>query len=172
MPHHSGPKLTLARGPRPVDVYVWAVGQAMSSKYASVLARTKWVSARSRVLTCKPLHLMLVEKTHARSESLPVISDPFEQIRKRFSARCLDDLDRLRGLRTSGIHLEKPEAFSALSAIAHSLAGACGTRGFPEISEKAFKLESILIAGNFDESVASALDELIAELEKFTRNSS
>jgi HPt (histidine-containing phosphotransfer) domain-containing protein len=105
-------------------------------------------------------------------DSPPVTSDPLDRIRQRFTERCLGDLDRLRELRTSGAYPENSEALSALSAIAHSLAGAGGTMGFPEISERAFELESMLIAGKVDETAASALDDLIEELNRIALTSS
>jgi HPt (histidine-containing phosphotransfer) domain-containing protein len=49
--------------------------------------------------------------------------------------------------------------------IAHSLAGAGGTLGFPEISNKAFEVESMLIEGTVGDQAATALDQLIRALE-------
>jgi HPt (histidine-containing phosphotransfer) domain-containing protein len=108
---------------------------------------------------------------NANSQSLPVNSDPLDRIRKRFIERCCDDLERLRQLRTSCAYRDNEKAFSTLSAIAHSLAGAGGTLGFPEISSKAFELESRLIEGNAGEATTSALDELIAELNRIAPTS-
>ncbi len=97
-----------------------------------------------------------------------MISDPWDQIRKRFIERCRGDLHRLRELRSSGAYRDSVEAFSVLAPIAHSLAGAGGTLGFPEISNKAFQLESILIEGDLHGQAITALDELIQTLEKLS----
>ena len=53
-----------------------------------------------------------------------------------------------------------------LTRTAHSLAGAGGTLGFPEISSRAFELESLLIEGKLDDSATAALDELIETLKR------
>ena len=124
------------------------------------------------MLTPKRLPFMLVGANTCTPRACLVISDPLDQIRKRFTERCLGDLGHLRALRTSGAYRENSEALSRLSAIAHSLAGAGGTFGFPDLSGKAFELESLLLAGNVDDSATSALDELIAELNRITLQSS
>jgi HPt (histidine-containing phosphotransfer) domain-containing protein len=58
-----------------------------------------------------------------------------------------------------------------MTGIAHSLAGAGGTLGFPEISNMAFEVESILLEENFDGRAAAALDQLIQTLEAVTASS-
>jgi HPt (histidine-containing phosphotransfer) domain-containing protein len=68
-------------------------------------------------------------------------------------------------LKSSGVYRDSAEALSALAAIAHSLAGAGGTLGFPEISSRAVELESLLIEGKIDDQASAALDELIQALE-------
>lgn len=98
-------------------------------------------------------------------------SDPWDAIRKRFIERCRGDLHRLRGLRSSDAHRDSVEAISVLRAIAHSLAGAGGTLGFPEISSRAFELESMLSEENRDSRIAAALDQLIQTLETVTGSS-
>jgi HPt (histidine-containing phosphotransfer) domain-containing protein len=98
-------------------------------------------------------------------QSPAVISGPLEQIRKRFIERCRGDLHRLRELRSSGAYRDSAEALSGLAGIAHSLAGAGGTLGFPEISSRAFEVESLLIEGKVDDRATSALDQLIKALE-------
>lgn len=97
-------------------------------------------------------------------------SDPFTNIRKRFIERCRSDLHRLEELKSSGT--DNPDALSTLTRIAHSLAGAGGIFGFPEISNKAFELESLLIEGEGDNRATTALDELIQTLEKISASSS
>jgi HPt (histidine-containing phosphotransfer) domain-containing protein len=94
-----------------------------------------------------------------------VISDPWNQIRKRFVERCRGDLHRLRESRSSGAYRDSAEALSVLAAIAHSLAGAGGTLGFPEISSRAVELESLLIEGKIDDRTSAALDQLIQAVE-------
>jgi HPt (histidine-containing phosphotransfer) domain-containing protein len=91
--------------------------------------------------------------------------DPLDKIRKRFTERCRGDLDRLRELRASGVYRDDAEAISVLAGIAHSLAGAGGTLGFPQISSRAFEVESMLIEGSIDDRATKALDELIQTLE-------
>lgn len=58
-----------------------------------------------------------------------------------------------------------------MTGIAHSLAGAGGTLGFPEISSRAFEVESILLEENSDGRAAAALDQLIRTLEAVTASS-
>ena len=58
-----------------------------------------------------------------------------------------------------------------MTGIAHSLAGAGGTLGFPEISSRAFEVESILLEENSDGRSAAALDQLIRTLEAVTASS-
>ena len=94
-----------------------------------------------------------------------MISDPLDQIRKRFIERCRGDLHRLRESRASGAYRDGAEALSVLAAIAHSLAGAGGTFGFPEISSRAIELESLLIEGKIDDRATATLDQLIKALE-------
>lgn len=92
-------------------------------------------------------------------------SDPWDQIRKRFVERCSGDLHRLRESRSAGAYRDNAEALSLLAAIAHSLAGAGGTFGFPEISSRAAELESLLIEGKIDDRASVLLDQLIQALE-------
>lgn len=98
-----------------------------------------------------------------------MISDPLDQIRKRFTERCLGDLDRLRELRASGIYRDDAGTMSVLVGIVHSLAGTGGTLGFPEISSRAFELESMLIEGQVE--ATAALDRLIQALEVVSASS-
>jgi HPt (histidine-containing phosphotransfer) domain-containing protein len=104
-------------------------------------------------------------------QSPPVSSDPLDQIRKRFTERCSGDLHRLRELRSSNAYRNDEDALSALKGIAHSLAGAGGTLGFPEISSRAFELESLLIEAKVDYRATMALDGLIQTLEKISASS-
>lgn len=94
-----------------------------------------------------------------------MISDPLDHIRKRFVERCRGDLDRLRELRASGAYRDDAGTISVLVGIAHSLAGTGGTLGFPEISNRAFEVESMLIEGQVDDRTTAALDRLILALE-------
>lgn len=96
-------------------------------------------------------------------------SDPFADIRKRFLERCRSDLHRLEELKSAGT--DNPDALSTLTRIAHSLAGAGGIFGFPEISNKAFELESLLMEGGGDSRAITALDELIQILERVSASS-
>lgn len=94
-----------------------------------------------------------------------MISDPLEQIRKRFAERCRGDLDRLRALRASGVYLDDAGQMSVLVGIAHSLAGTGGTLGFPDVSSRAFEVETTLIERQVDDRTIAALDRLIQALE-------
>ena len=54
----------------------------------------------------------------------------------------------------------------ALIRLAHSLAGAAGTFGFPEISVRASALETLLVEQADGGAIGTALDALIAEIER------
>lgn len=56
------------------------------------------------------------------------MTDPLEQLRALFIERCRTDLEQLRALEP-----DHPD----IGAIAHRLAGAAGSFGYPEISEAA-----------------------------------
>ena len=63
------------------------------------------------------------------------MSDPLAPLRERFRARLIDDLERLRGLRAStGKEAE-------LRVLAHNLAGAAGTFGYPALSAVAVAVD-------------------------------
>lgn len=69
------------------------------------------------------------------------MSDPLQALRARFVARCATDLQRLRTLSNGSLEAEE------LRALAHSLAGAAGTFGFPDISEAAGRLDDCYALG-------------------------
>ncbi|MCV3238647.1 Hpt domain-containing protein [Mesorhizobium sp. ZC-5] len=96
-------------------------------------------------------------------------SDPFTDIRNRFIERCRSDLHSLEELKSAGF--DNPDASVALTKIAHSLAGAGGIFGFPEISNKAFALEALIIEGEGDNQAIAALDELIQILGQVSASS-
>ena len=98
-------------------------------------------------------------------------SDPLDRIRNRFLERCRSDLRRLEELHSSGAYRHDPDALSLLVGIAHSLAGAGGTFGLPEISSRAFEFELLLIEGKLDDSATAALDELIETLKRILTTS-
>lgn len=89
-----------------------------------------------------------------------------DSIRARFIERCRDDLQKLRGFRhmsADGI------GDDTLLRTVHGLAGAGGTFGFPEISQQACGLETLLIdTGSTEADRRRALDVLIASLEHLT----
>lgn len=68
------------------------------------------------------------------------MSDVFAGLQARFVARCADDLVRFRQLIATG-DLECDEA----RALAHSLAGAGATFGFPLISTAAGRLDDAYV---------------------------
>ena len=70
------------------------------------------------------------------------MSDVLAELRARFLQRCVSDLARLRNLSSQG-RLASDE----LKALAHSLAGAAGTFGFPEISACAGRLDDAFADG-------------------------
>jgi len=97
----------------------------------------------------------------ARSTA-PISTDPFAPLRQRFLARCADQLAELRAAR-EGAPLPGNDP---LIRLAHSLAGAAGTFGFPEISVRASALETLLVEQADGGAIGTALDALIAEIER------
>jgi len=82
-------------------------------------------------------------------------------LRARFAARCIGDLTRLQALAAAG-RMDGEEA----RALAHSLAGAGATFGFPEVSAAAGRLDDAYVEGRTP-SQAEVLT-LIAALEAVT----
>lgn len=99
-------------------------------------------------------------------KGLQISADPFGPLRLRFTARCREQLAVLKAAARSQKGLAA--GLGDLLKIAHSLAGGGGTFGFPELSERASYLETLLS----DESeadpskVRASLDALILELER------
>lgn len=88
------------------------------------------------------------------------VTDKFEQLKQRFAERCRTSLRDL---------IEARADPQRTILIAHSLAGAGGTFGFPMLSEKAARMESLLLnpgseAVQNDEAYAA----LVRELEAIT----
>ena len=69
------------------------------------------------------------------------MTDPMQELRRRFVERCRGDLKRLDAAQ------EGESDASVLEDLAHSLAGAGGTFGFPEVSEAAARLDDRFAAG-------------------------
>jgi len=84
-------------------------------------------------------------------------------LRQRFLIRCADQLGQLKAIACEGGPLPR-EAGDPLVRIAHSLAGAAGTFGFPGISARASELETLLIEQ--PHAARAALETLIAEIER------
>jgi HPt (histidine-containing phosphotransfer) domain-containing protein len=86
-------------------------------------------------------------------------------LRLRFLGRCRDQLETLKAAAQ-----QMPAAGSGdeLVRTAHSLAGGGGTFGFPELSECASDLETVLSeeTGPDPAKVRAALDALVLELER------
>jgi HPt (histidine-containing phosphotransfer) domain-containing protein len=78
------------------------------------------------------------------------VSDALAGLRQRFVARCVGDLARLRDLARGDL------ASSELQDLAHSLAGAAGTFGFPHVSD---------VAGGVDDRFALGQSPSRAEVE-------
>ncbi|RNJ42290.1 histidine phosphotransferase [Mesorhizobium japonicum] len=98
-------------------------------------------------------------------EHHPISNDPFAPLRQRFLARCADQLGQLKAIACEGDPLPRG-AGDPLARIAHSLAGAAGTFGFPDIGARASALETLLIEQPNEGAVQAALDALIAEIEQ------
>jgi len=98
------------------------------------------------------------------------LNDPFFPLRARFVDRSRDQLAALRLFLSGGEALTAATADGQLLKIAHSLAGAGGTFGFPDVSVLASRLEILLTADDAIEpkDVSGALGALIAELERLT----
>ncbi|WP_376717774.1 Hpt domain-containing protein [Labrys neptuniae] len=95
-----------------------------------------------------------------------MIEDPIARLRLRFIERAHGQLAALKTL--AGDQIAVPsEKHADLVRIAHSLSGAGGTFGFPEVSRCAFELETALTAPGGTDQVAiqQHLARLIAELE-------
>lgn len=79
-------------------------------------------------------------------------------LRARFVARCANDLTRLLALSAAGeMGGEEPRA------LAHSLAGAGATFGFPEVSTAAGRLDDVYVGGRIPSE--AEVRALIAALE-------
>lgn len=70
------------------------------------------------------------------------MNDVLAGLRARFLDRCIGDLERLDNLATRG-SLDVDE----MQALVHSLAGAAGTFGFPEISAAAGECDDAFAQG-------------------------
>ncbi|MGB3290468.1 MAG: Hpt domain-containing protein [Burkholderiaceae bacterium] len=85
----------------------------------------------------------------------------WEKLRGRFRERLARELSLLRG-HQSTLDASGDEARQDLTRLAHGLAGAGGTFGFPEISAAAADLEDRLRHGNDTQSASKELDALIS----------
>lgn len=98
------------------------------------------------------------------SERLPVTGDPFADrlaaLRTRFIARAAEDRRILAELGPPF----SPAAREQVRLVAHRLAGAAGTFGYPAASEAAFTLEEVCETGEDDAALRAALDGLDAAL--------
>ncbi|TPN83140.1 Hpt domain-containing protein [Mesorhizobium sp. CU2] len=104
--------------------------------------------------------------THIQEWECRLISnDPFAPLRLRFLARCADQLAQLKAI-AEGQDSLHGSSKDPLVKIAHSLAGAAGTFGFADISTRASALETLLVEKANEEAVGTALDALIAEIER------
>lgn len=69
------------------------------------------------------------------------MTDPLAPLRERFRKRAADDLARLRVLAAGDL------ASNELRALAHNIAGAAGTFGYPALSEAAMAVDDRYAAG-------------------------
>lgn len=86
------------------------------------------------------------------------MSDALEALRLRFVARCVGDLARLRDLARGDLRSGE------LQDLAHSLAGAAGTFGFPHVSEAAGRVDDHFALGKTPSPVD--VHALIAALQE------
>jgi len=86
-------------------------------------------------------------------------------LRQRFLARCADQLAQLKAIASEGGPLPRG-AGDPLVRIAHSLAGAAGTFGLPDIGARASALETLLVEQSDEGAARAALAALIAEIER------
>lgn len=98
------------------------------------------------------------------SGRLPVTGDPLADrlaaLRARFVARAEEDRRLLAALGPPFSPAEREQ----VRLVAHRLAGAAGTFGYPEASEAAFRLEEVCETGSDDLALREALDGLDAAL--------
>lgn len=83
------------------------------------------------------------------------MSDVFEALREKFRERCARELARLS---------EPDLAVEELRVLAHGLAGAGGTFGFPEVSAAAADLEEALDRGPATEAARARLADALRAL--------
>lgn len=84
------------------------------------------------------------------------MTDPLAALRERFRTRSAEDLVRLRDL------LESADA-DELRKLAHNIAGAAGTFGFPTLSRAAAIIDDAYVAGRTP--TPATFDRLAHELE-------
>lgn len=90
------------------------------------------------------------------------IDDALARLRQRFVARCADDLAELR--RRSGAAPDDD-----LVRLVHRIAGAAGTFGFADLSDRAKAAEDALVTG--DAGREAALAALIEALQRLAPSS-
>lgn len=89
------------------------------------------------------------------------VADKLAQLKQRFAERCRTSLQDLHDAKSDR---------QRMTAIAHSLAGAGGTFGFPALSEKAARLETLLLENAPDVAkIDSVFAALVDELEAVAR---
>ena len=87
-------------------------------------------------------------------------------LRRRFVERTAREREQIALLlQDLCAGIPSDERLTELRCIAHGLAGAGGTFGFPAISDAAGRVEELCMAGRADD-LAEALEELMAELAR------
>ncbi|WP_448956344.1 Hpt domain-containing protein [Labrys neptuniae] len=88
------------------------------------------------------------------------------RLRLRFIERARSQLAALKA-HAEAYGTAQPEVDADLVKVVHSLSGASGTFGFPEVSRRAFELETALTApeGTDPAAIRQHLGDLITELE-------
>jgi HPt (histidine-containing phosphotransfer) domain-containing protein len=99
------------------------------------------------------------------------VSESFEErlaeLRTRFRERAVVDTATIEGAAEElSAGAATPDLATELRQIAHRLAGAGGTFGYLEISERASELEALLIAEQDGPEVVESCRALVSEIRK------
>lgn len=102
-----------------------------------------------------------------QNDIVTIPEDALALLRERFLTRCREQAAALRAAFESRQPISAATDDGGLPKTVHSLAGAGGTFGFPDISARASELETLLIEETVDADAARhALRALIEALEK------
>jgi len=105
--------------------------------------------------------------TASKMDQLPEAArDRIEQLRLLFIERSKENLAQIRQLLDARKTANDPRSIDeGLMTLAHSLVGASGIFGFPELGDKAFRVEATLRSADYQEAdFAEVTSELIEQL--------